>query len=637
MRLTLRTLLAWLDDTLPPAGVREIGRQVSESQFAQDLKEKIARVTRQRRLTVPPSSGPDAVEASLVAAYIDNELSPEEVTEYEKKCLTSDVHLAEVASVHQILSGIGQKAKVPHEARERMYHLIKGRESVGADVPRAFAPPKPDPLTEPLESWSPQELPRGRPWLEQLGPGVAVLGLILLLAWLVWSNLSQPQHPAVALIGPVGGPQMEAIPGQGAAPLAAPQAKAAPKPQNEPAPQAKGETPGPDANASMDETPPQGNEEKTPEPPAGAVALTGTSEGVLLRYNDDPKVRDWKRLAPQTPLKEGDRLLSLDPYRHPIQFGAARVLLMPGTEVRVHRPAAGQAARLDLIRGRLILQEAEPPVAVGFADGVLTLTPPPGGVLGLERAEQRRPGEPALPAILRIFVPEGDAVVASPAGSRPVSGPRVLVFQTAPAKLSEPEAQDIPGWVTDPDPSPAEGQAGELFAAYFKTGQEPLASLVEASEDPNNEVSRLAVAALGAIGNIELVIPLASTPNRPATRRAAIVTLRSALAQSPSALKDVQALLEQTWGPEVAATLQKLLVGYTGQEAQDNATYATLVRELSSDDVGIRELAIDNLQTLTGRDRLGYDPDNPEERRLQAWQDLLRERLQPADAAPQAK
>src|SRR5688572_1351055 len=100
MRLTLRTLLAWLDDTLPPAQVREIGKQVSESPFPKELVERIHRVARQRRLTVPASTGPDGTDPNLVASYLDNELDPDHVAEYEKLFLTSDVHLAEVASVH---------------------------------------------------------------------------------------------------------------------------------------------------------------------------------------------------------------------------------------------------------------------------------------------------------------------------------------------------------------------------------------------------------------------------------------------------------------------------------------------------------------------------------------------------------
>ena len=56
MRLTLRTLLSWLDDTLPAPEVRAIGQQVNESPYARELVDRIRKVTRQRRLSVPPSS-----------------------------------------------------------------------------------------------------------------------------------------------------------------------------------------------------------------------------------------------------------------------------------------------------------------------------------------------------------------------------------------------------------------------------------------------------------------------------------------------------------------------------------------------------------------------------------------------------
>ncbi len=72
-------------------------------------------------------------DPNLVAEYLDNLLPPEKVGEYEKICLKSDVHLAEAASVHQILSLLGQKAKVPSEAKHRMYRLIKGREAARPD------------------------------------------------------------------------------------------------------------------------------------------------------------------------------------------------------------------------------------------------------------------------------------------------------------------------------------------------------------------------------------------------------------------------------------------------------------------------------------------------------------------------
>src|SRR4051812_20696964 len=189
MRLTLRTLLAWLDDTLSPAEVREIGKQVAESPFAKELVERLHRVTRQRRLTVPNRSGPDATDPNVVASYLDNELPAEEVAEFEKRCLTSDVHLAEVASVHQILSLIGQKAKVPTEARHRMYHLIKGRESVAPHAPRASQALEPEPVSEPIQPWVTPEPPQ-RPWFERFGPVAAVVLLIVALCWSAWMSLS---------------------------------------------------------------------------------------------------------------------------------------------------------------------------------------------------------------------------------------------------------------------------------------------------------------------------------------------------------------------------------------------------------------------------------------------------------------
>src|SRR5205809_2104715 len=132
VRLTLRTLLAYLDDTLDPGEIKQIGQKVAESDAAQELIARIKQVTRRRRLTTPPDGGAsERFDANTVAAYLDSELSAEQVAELEKLCLESDVHLAEVAACHQILTLIlGQPALVPPTARERMYGLVKGREAI---------------------------------------------------------------------------------------------------------------------------------------------------------------------------------------------------------------------------------------------------------------------------------------------------------------------------------------------------------------------------------------------------------------------------------------------------------------------------------------------------------------------------
>ena len=105
MRLTLRTLLAYLDDTLEPSQARLIGQKVAESDAAQELIARIKQVTRRRRLTSPLATGPGSkLDPNLIAEYLDNVLSPEQLAEVEETCLGSDTHLAEVAASHQILT-----------------------------------------------------------------------------------------------------------------------------------------------------------------------------------------------------------------------------------------------------------------------------------------------------------------------------------------------------------------------------------------------------------------------------------------------------------------------------------------------------------------------------------------------------
>jgi hypothetical protein len=131
VRLTLRTLLAYLDDTLEPNEIKQIGQKVAESDAAQELIGRIKQTTRRRRLTTPPATGPNSFDPNTVAEYLDNELSTEQVAELEKLCLESDVHLAEIAACHQILTLVlGEPALVPPTAKERMYGLVSGREAI---------------------------------------------------------------------------------------------------------------------------------------------------------------------------------------------------------------------------------------------------------------------------------------------------------------------------------------------------------------------------------------------------------------------------------------------------------------------------------------------------------------------------
>ncbi|MBI3407641.1 MAG: hypothetical protein HY040_04705 [Planctomycetes bacterium] len=188
MRLTLRTLLAYLDDTLDPAQAKLIGQKLGESESAQKLVDRIKEVTRRRRLTTPPSTGPSGIDPNTIADYLDNVVSPEQASEVEEICLSSDVHLAEVAACHQILTLIlGEPASVPPSANQRMYGLVKGPEAIPFRKPATAARAEAEHHVEPREVDETLRLglpPVGRKdsWTNRLillGGGVVAAGLLI--------------------------------------------------------------------------------------------------------------------------------------------------------------------------------------------------------------------------------------------------------------------------------------------------------------------------------------------------------------------------------------------------------------------------------------------------------------------------
>ncbi|MBU6173874.1 MAG: hypothetical protein KGQ60_08725, partial [Planctomycetes bacterium] len=202
MRLTLRTLLAYLDDTLGATEIKKIGEKVSESESAQQLIERIKQVTRRRRLTTPPSSGPGAFDPNDVAEYLDNELENERIADIEKLCLESDVHLAEIAACHQILTLVlGEPVLVPPKSKERMYKLVTSRESIPFRKAAPIKKVNVDGLTEE------EELELNASWMRWVLP-VAGFLLVVALGLATYSIFPKPA-PSNSSIAQTNQPQTE--------------------------------------------------------------------------------------------------------------------------------------------------------------------------------------------------------------------------------------------------------------------------------------------------------------------------------------------------------------------------------------------------------------------------------------------
>jgi hypothetical protein len=484
-QLTLRTLLAYLDDTLEPALARQLGAKVAESELAQEIIERIKKVTRRRGLKAPtPTPDDDGVsDPNTVAEYLSNTLDGEQVTRLEETCLDSDVHLAEVAACHQILTLVlTEPVRVPPRARQRMYKLVPPPASapnrrpgktlpVGGVAPRTGERPELDDADDALllgmGRFSARSLP-GRLLLVATAGALAVL-----LAIAVFMALPpRPGEPPETHRYAAATPHPPDVPTPVTPTFGLPVA---------PPPHVPGATP-PDQNPPPEIVPPEQPEKKPAPPKAPAVPAAradrvplGKVEGlnviVLARPDGAPA---WARLDPagESTVTGQDQVLCLPGFKADVQLDTGVKVhlwgnvpeLLPArlleARVRFHQPErkAGNTgedfdADLTLLGGRVYLSTNKPAggrVRVRFADQVwdVTLADPKTDVL-VELTAGYDPGGPAIRAggppphvEVQAAVVRGAAGIVPHGRGKPldkVAAPAVVSWDSKTHRLTVPK------------------------------------------------------------------------------------------------------------------------------------------------------------------------------------------------------
>lgn len=677
MRLTLRTVLAYLDDVLEPSAAREIGEKIAESKEAEALVLRIRDVIRRRRVGAPelagPGSGPDP---NLVADYLENSLPPAQVVELERLCQKSDVHLAEVAACHKILTMVmSQPMDASDAMRERMYALGLDR-----------SPPPPEgeidgaAMSHDLQAPSGHALKNGLPeYLTQRSfwqrYAWVVVTLALAVVWLALVVSDRSLWNAGPLLARSEGevtaePVAHVEAGAPALAAAAPprdgQLATAPQPTPDPRPTVASPSPpsdlellpGGQTSAPIAPLAPPMSDRTTPDsietPAADLAKVPVQSEPALEIVNVDgvllkrfPAESAWRvldtaagTLATGGSIRVGDDVGCPAPFRAQFLLSdQLQIFIEPGT--RIQRGAATDEAALALTldRGRLIVvrpdtqtEDVALQVTVAGERWTVTLLEPATRI-GVEVIPPLPLGPPGATGPLQT----GGGVIVVDGRIRAERGgqsPRELAATAGYAAWTL-SARDLvvqpdlaaPLW-TLPDGMFITAAAKTLARQYQKEFQ--LDRTVSQSVGPlvRNRMaglSELAVETLSLTDQYQELVPALASEHQE-SRLAAIRGLRQWLPRGADHDQLLLAELERSFRSEFVQTLERLLWGYRADDLRDETTSRSLLSWMQSDEVAVRELAFFYVSQLTGR-RYDYLPMAPVmERRAagQRWEDYLK-------------
>lgn len=646
MRLTLRTLLAYLDDTLAPAEAKEIGAKVAESEAAQELVERIKQVARRRRITTPPNAGPGKIDPNTIAEYLDSVVSPEQAAEVEQICLASDVHLAEVASCHQILTIVfGEPVDIPEGVHDRMAALAKGKGSVVGKSKKPAAPKSDasiaarDEEDETLRMGVPRRSKGGSTHWVLAG---AVVAVCLLIGVAVFQILHVPN------------PQNNNQKSNGEEQIVEGKQAPIPEPEKE---KEKDNEPTKEKDIKVEvkkddefKLPPldlpeftQGKfDTKIPNEPLGepdnARSAAGQfvpdpKDGILVRRS--AKTPDWQRASAKSPaIETGQTLVSLPASQSTVNLTKSLQLKLWGglPDIQPSPPMYESAVvlhfsekfDLDLthLRGRILISNTrtdksalvrirfENPMMIDGTESFDMALPPKAEVL-IDRWSSFARNEPFYrdPNNTNRTGPTAQVGVIAMSGSvtfkhgdvlRTLMAPPglALVVWSSNKGMTDPQnLQNLPDWLV------GKGVAKGIDEKHVKETNEVRSDMVanlnkknldvllaEMRESPNPIARRLSVLSLAAMDELPTLLDMLEQDKGPEIRSNAIEALRNWITNSRNAEYKLYDLLKTKYKTSEAETIMQLLHSFSERATQQADTYELLIDYLIHPVLPIREL-----------------------------------------------
>ncbi|MCR9201903.1 MAG: hypothetical protein NXI04_24930 [Planctomycetaceae bacterium] len=679
MRLTLRTLLAYLDDRLAPQQAKEIGQKLTTSPFATELADRIRSVVRRRRLA-KESAGQKNIDANLIAEYLDDQLTPELVALIEKEILTSDHSLAEVAATHQIIGSLNDPVDIAEPLKERLLRL----------GPQAEGDEDTDQSPRAKTDWTPLEAQNVR---QKRSPmlllGAMVLGWLILVA--TDSNLFRgtvtpatgdgekqllaggPADP-IDLVDGAGAQDAARADGAAGNPEPDPQTPQEPDTAMSPEPDIGPADPG-ERIATEDNVPERNGQPEQPgtttEPPAVVETNTdpqmpitepgpdmvaadppivdpGTAEDappvvynvddpyrMFMKYNAEPAVWSWVAPEVKTSGWNGQVRGNLLGLPHP--FHASVAVLDAGWMATVRGQSlvrfADNGSGVELLDGGLVLQSAQAEASRPFVvqTGGLTFEldlPEDGRRVAVQVAAAPLPvGAEGVAEEQTTFLPGGRVTfitvfAADTQATMRVNGQQVtlptgtMVTWRSDAQAPAPVAAATPDWifsVSEPDTDSTRELLMDV-ATTFQKSPSITDSYDELLDSRNPMMAEYAVSIPALIRELDSLCEILLNSDQSGVRLAAIDGLQYAMTTSPGAMDEVSKVLRTRLTADETSEAVRLLMGISPVEAEDRFVSEWLVSMLENSRASMRELAIVNLERLTGT-REGFQTDDEATRR----------------------